>query len=108
MGKSCPENQKQRLLLINAELAKFEGKSFHAQQLFDEAIATARSNEFLQDEALGNELAAKFHLKENRITMAIAYMKKARYGYHKWGAHNKINQLREIIHSLSTVLVTDH
>lgn len=89
----CQENQGQRYLLLKAEMVRLEGKSFQAQQLYDEAIAMARANQFLQDEALGNELSARFHLSENRLTMAIAYMKRARYAYQKWGANRKVMQL---------------
>ncbi len=103
-SQSCQANQGQRYLLLKAEISRLRGKSFKAQQLYDEAIALARTNQFLQDEALGNELSAKFHLAENRLTMAIAYMKRARYSYHKWGAIRKIMQLEQdhphIINSL--------
>ena len=94
-SKGCYANQGHRYLILKAEYRRLQGRSYRAQQLFDEAISTAKRNEFYQDEALANELAARFHLEENRSTMASAYMKRARFAYSRWGAKAKIASLEQ-------------
>ncbi|SMF49503.1 diguanylate cyclase (GGDEF) domain-containing protein [Pseudobacteriovorax antillogorgiicola] len=94
-AKASYDNQGHRYLILKAEWQRLHGRSFQAQQLYDEAITVARHHEFYQDEALGNELAAMFHLAENRHTMAVAYMKRARYGYQRWGALSKVSYLEK-------------
>lgn len=92
-SRGCYSNYGHRYLLLRAEYHRFLGQSFKAQQLYDEAVASAKLHQFHQDEALTNELAAKFHLHEGRHTMATAYMKRARYSYQRWGSQTKVAHL---------------
>ncbi|MEG4344828.1 ATP-binding sensor histidine kinase [Microcoleus sp. A003_D6] len=92
---SCPDNYLHQYLLIAAEIARISGKALEAMDLYDKAIASARENEYIQNEALGNELAAKFWLAKGKEDFAQLYMQKAHYGYQIWGAQRKIDDLEE-------------
>lgn len=94
-AKMAPMNFEHKYQLVQAEWLAVRGKAYQAQKLYDEAIASSRAQQYLQDEALANELAAKFHLKEGRQTAAYAYMKRARYNYERWGALGKVRSLEE-------------
>ena len=77
----APMNYLHKWHLVEAERYRVLGEVVEAMDAYDRAIALARENEYLQEEALANELAAKFHLANNRITIAKAYLQEARYGY---------------------------
>jgi GAF domain-containing protein/anti-anti-sigma regulatory factor len=78
---------------VKAEVARISGKDREAAELYDQAIDTAREHEFVRDEAMANELCAKFHLSHGRIRFARAYMSDALHGYLAWGATAKVDDL---------------
>ena len=90
---NCPENFLHKYLLIEAEIARIKGQDLAAMELYDRAITSAADNEFIQNEALGNELAGKFWLGKNKQDFAQLYLKKAHYGYQLWGAKRKVEDL---------------
>ncbi|MBD0388688.1 MAG: GAF domain-containing protein, partial [Nostoc sp. C3-bin3] len=92
---NCPDNFLHKYLLISAEVAHILGKDLEAIDLYDQAIESARKNGFIQHEALGYELAAKFWLGKGKEEIAQLYMKKAHYGYQLWGAKRKVEDLEE-------------
>ena len=94
-AEKCPENFENRALLVGAEIARIEGRELDAERLYEAAIQSARENEFVQNEALANELAARFYAGRGFETIAQAYLRNARYGYLRWGADGKVRQLDE-------------
>jgi signal transduction histidine kinase/CheY-like chemotaxis protein len=92
-AKNCPENFANRAALVGAEIARIEGRELDAQRLYEQAIQSARENDFPQNEGLANELAAKFYLARGYETSAYAYLRNARYCYLRWGALGKVRQL---------------
>jgi predicted ATPase/serine phosphatase RsbU (regulator of sigma subunit)/tRNA A-37 threonylcarbamoyl transferase component Bud32 len=92
---NCPENFLHKYLLVEAEIARISGKDMEALDLYDRAIASAHENQYIQNEALGNELAAKFWLGKGKEEIAELYMKKAHYGYQLWGAKRKVEDLEQ-------------
>ncbi|MEH1814733.1 MAG: PAS domain-containing protein, partial [Nostoc sp.] len=58
-----------------------------------QAIQGAKDNEYLQEEALAYELAAKHYLARGRKKIAQTYMKEAHYCYERWGASAKVKDL---------------
>ena len=86
-----------RAELVNAEIARIEGRELDAERLYEAAIQSARENEFVQNEALANELAARFYAGRGFDTIAQAYLRNARYGYLRWGADGKVRQLDEVV-----------
>ncbi|MEK8018069.1 MAG: ATP-binding protein, partial [Candidatus Parabeggiatoa sp.] len=92
---NCSENFLHKYLLVKAEKARIEGKELEAMDLYDQAIASAKENEFIQNEALSNELLAKFWLERGNEKIAQIYMREAHYGYQQWGAMAKVKDLEE-------------
>jgi PAS domain S-box-containing protein len=82
--------------LVSAEILHIEGRAFDAMQLYEQAIQSAHDNGFVQNEALAHEVAAKFYLARGFETIAHTYLRKARNGYERWGAHGKVKQLDEL------------
>ncbi|MEE8057279.1 MAG: ATP-binding protein [Pseudomonadales bacterium] len=77
----CPINFLHRQLLMEAEFAR-HAKDYHqAEQRYDQAIQTAQQNGFLRDEAVANELAAKYYLSQGRTRIASDYFTAAKAGY---------------------------
>ncbi|MBV8640697.1 MAG: GAF domain-containing protein, partial [Verrucomicrobia bacterium] len=92
-AENCPENFSNRVALVGAEIARIEGRELDAERLYEQAIRSARENGFTQNEAMANELAAKFYLARGYETSANAYLRNARYCYLRWGALGKVRQL---------------
>ncbi len=92
---NCPDNFLHKYLLVAAEMQRISGKWYEAINLYDQAIKSAQENEFIHDEALANELAAKFWLAQRKTEFAQIHLKKARQGYQIWGAKRKVEDLEE-------------
>ncbi|MBC1221195.1 AAA family ATPase [Nostoc sp. UCD121] len=90
---SCPENFLHKFHLVEAEKARVLGQFFEAENLYEQAIQGAKDNEYLQEEALAYELAAKHYLVRGREKFAQTYMKEANYCYERWGAMAKVKNL---------------
>ena len=89
----APANHLHKYYLVEAERYRVLGKPYCAMEYYDEAIKLAKENGYGQEEALANELAAKFYLTSNRGTSATAYLLNARYCYQAWGATAKVEAL---------------
>ncbi|WP_026082277.1 AAA family ATPase [Mastigocladopsis repens] len=89
----APMNRLHKYHLIEAEKARVLGQLLEAEEFYEQAIQGARDNEYLQEEALAYELAAKFYLLRGREKFAQTYMKEAHYCYERWGATAKVNDL---------------
>ncbi|MCP3940092.1 MAG: AAA family ATPase [Desulfobacteraceae bacterium] len=89
----CPENFLHKYLLVEAELERINHHLEEAMELYDRAVASARDNNFIQNEALCNELAGKFWLQKEKKEFASIYINKAFKGYRSWGALFKCRNL---------------
>ena len=92
-AEHCPENFENRAALVGAEIARIEGRVIDAEGLYEKAIRSARANGFIHNEALANEVAARFYAGRGFDKIAHAYLQDARYGYVRWGATGKVRQL---------------
>jgi PAS domain S-box-containing protein len=92
-SEACPTNFANRALLVAAEIARLECREFDAAQLYDQAISSARANGFVHNEALANEIAARFYAAHGFEKIARVYLQDARHGYLCWGADGKVRQL---------------
>jgi predicted ATPase/signal transduction histidine kinase len=90
---SAPMNFEHKFALVEAERCRVLGQQHEAIDLYDRAIAGAKANEYIQEEALANELAAKFYLDWGKEKVAAGYMQEAYYCYARWGAKAKIDDL---------------
>jgi predicted ATPase/signal transduction histidine kinase len=95
-AQNCPENFENRAALVGAEIARIEGRDLDAMRLYEEAIDSARANGFVNNEAVANEVAARFYLARGFKKIAHAYLRDARYCYLRWGADGKVRQLDEL------------
>ncbi|MCR4471945.1 protein kinase, partial [Burkholderia sp. SCN-KJ] len=80
-AKNCPENFADRAALVGAEIARIEGRVVDAEQLYEQAIRSARESGFVHCEALANELASRFYAARGFRKIARVYLQDARYGY---------------------------
>ncbi|MEG4031061.1 MULTISPECIES: PAS domain S-box protein [unclassified Microcoleus] len=89
----APMNYLHKFHLVEAEKARVLGQFFEAEEFYEQAIAGAAENEYIQEEALAYELAAKHYLARGREKIAQTYMKEAHYCYARWGAIAKVKDL---------------
>ncbi|MEG3848032.1 AAA family ATPase, partial [Microcoleus sp. herbarium19] len=89
----APMNYLHKYYLVQAETARVLGQLLEAEEFYEQAIQGARDNDYLQEEALAYELAAKFYLSRGREKFAQTYMKEAHYCYDRWGAMAKVKDL---------------
>jgi len=90
-----PINGQHKYDLVVAERHRILGERLEAMEFYDRAIAGAKENEYIQEEALANELAAKFYLDWGKETIAEAYLQQAYYCYAQWGAKAKTDALEQ-------------
>jgi len=79
--------------LIAAEKARVLGDLGGALDYYEQAISGARENGFTHDEALANELYARFWLERGKERFAGPLMREAHSLYRKWGALAKADHL---------------
>ncbi len=65
--------------------------------MYDQAIALAKENEYINEEAIAHELAAKFYLSWGKETIGRTYMIDAYYAYRHWGAIAKVKDLERLV-----------
>jgi len=92
-AENCPQNFLNKHSLVAAEMARVRGDYFEAERLYNQAITLSRENEFIQEEAIANELAAKHYLSRGIENNARPYLHKARSCYQQWGAVAKVKHL---------------
>jgi PAS domain S-box-containing protein len=95
-AENCPENFADRAALVAAEIARIEGRPFDAMRLYEEAIRSARANNFVHNEALANEVAGRFYATGGFQKIGHMYLRGARYCYLRWGADGKVRQLDQL------------
>ncbi|QLE43640.1 GAF domain-containing protein [Nostoc sp. C052] len=89
----APMNYLHKYHLVEAEKHCVLDRKTEALEFYDLAIAGAKANGYPQEEALANELAAKFYLDWHKERIAQVYMIEAYYGYARWGAKAKLADL---------------
>ena len=91
--KHAPKNYQHKYDLVEAEKARVLGQEWQAAKLYDKAIAGAKENQYIHEEALACELAAEFYLVQGMEKIARTYLKEAHYCYQQWGAGAKVKDL---------------
>jgi len=89
----APMNYLHKFYLIEAERYRILGRAQKAMDCYEHAIALAKENEYIQEEALAYELAAKFYLSQGKELIAKTYLQEAHYRYLRWGALAKVKDL---------------
>jgi predicted ATPase/serine phosphatase RsbU (regulator of sigma subunit) len=90
----APMNYQHKYDLVEAEKARVLGQ-LEAIELYEQAIQGAEKNQYIQEEALAYELAAKFYLGRGMEKIAQTYLLEAHYRYQQWGALAKVKHLEE-------------
>ncbi|AFY57219.1 hypothetical protein Riv7116_4806 [Rivularia sp. PCC 7116] len=91
----APMNHQHKVDLVEAEKYRVLGQHIEASELYSKAISGAKAYEYIQEEALANELAAKFYLDGKQEQIAADYMKEAYCCYARWGAKAKTDDLEK-------------
>ncbi len=89
----CPGNLAHRSALLAAEIARARGDTAAAWDRYDEAIRFAEEGAYVQDQVLGNELAARHFLALGKTTTARGYLAEASRLYDRWGAREATRRL---------------
>ncbi|BAY09667.1 trifunctional serine/threonine-protein kinase/ATP-binding protein/sensor histidine kinase [Calothrix sp. NIES-2098] len=92
-AKFAPMNFQHKYDLVEAERHRVLANQIEAIEYYDRAISGAKENQFFSEEALANELAAKFYLGWGKEKIAQAYMTEAYYCYTRWGSTAKVVDL---------------
>lgn len=92
---AAPENFTARLLLVDAEIARTEGRPLEAMDLYERAIQTARARGMPHVVALAFEAASRFYGARGLETLSTACAASARAAYTQWGALRKVRPREE-------------
>jgi PAS domain S-box-containing protein len=95
-AQHCPENFANRTALLGAEIARLEDRALDAMDLYEQAIRSAQDNQFVHNEALAFELAARFYAARGLEQTSQLYVRQARDRYVRWGADGKVRQLDKL------------
>ena len=79
--------------LVCAEIARIDGNDPEAEKLYEQAIYSAHAHGFVQNEGIGNELAARFYRSRGLSSIADMQLREARACFARWGADGKVRQL---------------
>ncbi|MDZ8183656.1 MAG: AAA family ATPase [Nostoc sp. ChiSLP02] len=104
-AEHAPMNHLHKFHLVEAEKCRVLGQKTAATENYDRAIKLARANEYVNEEALANELAAKFYLEWGKEKIAAVYMQEAYYCYTRWGSSAKIADLEKHYPQLLTPIL---
>jgi GAF domain-containing protein len=96
VGENYPPTFGDKHALVSAEIARLEGRDLDAMRLYEAAIRAARQNEFIQNEGVALEAAARFYQARGLETIAHAFLQNARNCYLRWGAEGKVRQLEQL------------
>ncbi|MDJ0840385.1 MAG: AAA family ATPase [Acidobacteriota bacterium] len=91
----CPVNFAHKHMMMAAETARLDNNPDLAEIFYRDAVQLAHKNEFRAEEAMSNELAARFYMGRNLDHVAAVFLRQADYLYERWGAAAKCEQLRE-------------
>jgi signal transduction histidine kinase len=80
---------------VAAEIARVTGQAWQATQCYEQAIVGAKKHEYIQEEALSYELAARFYLAHKMEKIASTYLTEAYQRYQHWGAGAKLRHLEK-------------
>ncbi|QLE57648.1 ATP-binding sensor histidine kinase [Nostoc sp. TCL26-01] len=101
----APMNYLHKFYLVAAENHRIMGQYVEAIECYESAISLARENNYIHEEALANELAAKFYFAWGKMKIAQVYITDAYYCYSRWGAKAKVDDLAKRYPQLLTAII---
>jgi len=94
LAELYPPNFEHKYLLFQAEQGKYQDATMdEVSALYEAAIESAEQNNFLQYQALANELYAEYWLEKKRPRISELYLNDAINLYQRWGCTAKVNHL---------------
>lgn len=100
-AERCPENFAHAHALLSAEVARIEGDHLEAERAYERAIEAAREEDFIENLAIGLELAGRYWLGRGIRRIGDVYLREARDAYLRWGARGKAAELEALAPSLA-------
>jgi PAS domain S-box-containing protein len=91
--KNNPQSFADKALILEGEIARFDGNFFLAMSKFEAAIACYQNSDFIQYRAIAHELAAKLAIGHGQLTTARAHIENAIQCFSSWAAQSKVQQL---------------
>jgi predicted ATPase/GAF domain-containing protein len=91
----APMNYLNKYYLVEAEKFRVLKKDLKAIDYYNKAIEFSNKYKFTQEEALANELAAKFYIAKGNLRLGKFYIEEAHYLYMLWGAIAKTKQIEK-------------
>ncbi|NEQ42133.1 MAG: AAA family ATPase [Leptolyngbya sp. SIOISBB] len=101
----APMNHQHKFYLVEAERHRVRGQFTEAIAAYDQAIALAAEHEYIHELALAHELAACCCLENGHPRFAQTYLVDAYYGYARWGAKAKVQDLAARYPDLLTAIL---
>ena len=92
-AEHAPINFFHKYQLVEAEKARCLGEYWQAGLFYDRAISEAQKNHYIQEAALGYELAAEFYFSQNLSEIGHTYLIKAHQTYIEWQGWGKVRDL---------------
>lgn len=88
-----PGTFRNKLALIDAELARLRGDDLAAMRLYEQSASAAASEGFVHEQALAHELASRHAVGVGLESIAAHHARLAYSSYRRWGADGKLRQL---------------
>lgn len=89
----APMNFQHKWDLVEAERCRVTGKFNAARQWYEKAIKGGKENQYVNEQAIADELAGRFYLEIQVEDIAKTFLKSARAAYRQWGAQAKVKDL---------------
>src|SRR5207302_1355212 len=89
-ASNCEANFGDRATLVNAEIARLEGRDLDAIRLYEQAIRLTSQHGFVHNQGLAHEVAGRYYATHGFETSSRAHLRAARYCYVCWGAGGKV------------------
>jgi PAS domain S-box-containing protein len=94
-ARTAPMTHLHKFYLVEAERNRVLNRKAEAMEYYDLAIKLAQKHQYINEEAIAHELAAKFYLALGKVKIAQVYLLDARYCYQQWGAIAKVQDLEK-------------
>lgn len=98
----CPQNFEDKYFLVEAELAKIQGRVREAMGFYQKAVDRAKALGFSQNLAIASEAAAGFYRSLGLEAFARPLLEAALREYRRWGAETKALVLEKNFPALLT------
>jgi PAS domain S-box-containing protein len=90
LADTAPHTYAHKQTLVAAEVAGAEGRDVEAMRLYEQGVRSALEKGFVQDAAVGAELAGDFFARCGLGKIAQSYRSDASELYRRWGALGKV------------------